>query len=683
MGIGMVPITTTPEALGGETTPPDGGSTGISVVKYDTGRLEPAPFISITKNYDRTQDGTKLGSNYTIRIVGEILSYMGSPDSDGDITSGTTSHVGSETVQINARLASMSRKIEALKKLFSTDGKKFYWQSADGSQECYCYPEVISIEVPEGQWVTTAPYTITLEADTLYGLTSLNDDRFAEYISNATESWDLSPQQPNSTFTIRHGLNAVGKAHYIDGIIPTGAYEYARLWVQSRAGFDDPLVSGSLLQGDYAFHTFLPYNHVREESIDELGGSYSLTETWILSSGSYIDEYTASESINPENLATKSISIQGSVRGFYSGLNNQWQGYNNALSGWNVVKTELSSRANSYISNVNFSNGNVDYDRVEGAINYNYTYDNSPFTGYSEEYTVSRSIDAYNYKVVVGVEGTIQGKINPEESYSIRYDRALSGWLQTQPNLFSRAQQYASGVATLKTTPLTRRVSDGPIQGTINYSYEFDNRENDTYDEDFGITSNYDRDQGITTITVNGSIRGLSSETSGNVDVRYMNASGAFSDLDIYARAQEYAGISFSNQIIGKEIVHQPLQGTISYSYVYNNEPANLFPDAISEVINITDMNEVSIIPIIPIIGSRPVLQNIGSTTEKRRQIGIELVFEPPTGIASYLSAYNTKPDTSSILTALKPTGTTYLISDVENYTIKTRRYTRNAEYIY
>ena len=44
--------------------------------------LIPAPFVNISKDYNKTSDGKKIGSTYTINLEGTILPDKGSPHSD-------------------------------------------------------------------------------------------------------------------------------------------------------------------------------------------------------------------------------------------------------------------------------------------------------------------------------------------------------------------------------------------------------------------------------------------------------------------------------------------------------------------------------------------------------------------------------------------------------------------------
>lgn len=645
----------------------------VSKVRYGgpEGTIEPAPFLGLSKVYNRQPDGSKLSSIYTIRLVGDLLAFRGSPDKDGDLYTGT-GHAPIETVLSDARLAAITRKIEAFDNLFRQDYKKLSWQSADGSQDAHCYPRVVNFDFQPNVWFNRAPYDITLETHVIYGEILLSGE-FSELLASATESWDFNPNGDNETFSVRHTISAAGLSASGEN-----AFSHAFDYVSNNLGFDLTKV-GVSSSGDIDFSTYGPYNHIREEVRDEPSASYSVVESWILAPKTYFENYTKSLQITTDGDATKTVSIQGSIQGFYENLNGYSGAYIEASGAWGSIQGSLLSRAETLSSGVKFKSASVDHNELEGSISYVYTYDNrSVESGVIDDYTINRRYDSSNYRTIVSLEGNIQGQLeDPNEDKSLRYDRALSWWTHIYPDLYNRVSGY---VDNLKQLPLTRQVSDNRYQGSISYNYEFDTREFETYVEEFSVSTSYSRDNGITSISVNGTIQGLS-EGSGILD-RFMNASGAMpSDSDIYARAQIYYPGYFSSNIIGKEIAYAPYAGTIVYTYQYNNEPANLFPNSISEVVNVSDTNSSEVIPVIPILGSSPVLQNISTRTEKRRSIGLELLFLPATG-STYLELYGFKPDTNSFVSGLAPANS-YKIQDIENYSLKTRRYTRNVDYVY
>ena len=52
-------------------------------VMYNGKRLIPAPLVSINKEYQRSPDNTKIGTNFNLTVNGTLLAYKGSPDSSG------------------------------------------------------------------------------------------------------------------------------------------------------------------------------------------------------------------------------------------------------------------------------------------------------------------------------------------------------------------------------------------------------------------------------------------------------------------------------------------------------------------------------------------------------------------------------------------------------------------------
>jgi hypothetical protein len=177
-------------------------------------------------------------------------------------------------------------------------------------------------------------------------------------VEDFSESWSLEPEENTGiTFNpfVSPGLNiirgyrltrnisAVGRTIYgpstISSVGPSVRYE---AWQQAKefieykilADKDGITSNNALNQYDQypklnfesafasgfiglAQYNFGGYNHSRTENIDKTNGSYSITDTWLLSSGTSYESYTASVSSSSENGAI-SVSIDGTIRGLTS-----------------------------------------------------------------------------------------------------------------------------------------------------------------------------------------------------------------------------------------------------------------------------------------------------------------------------------------------------------------------------
>jgi hypothetical protein len=257
---------------------------------YNGQRLIPAPLATIQKRYERADDGEKVGSIFAITLSNEIVAFKGSPDKDRDFwTAG--GYPADESVSGDARLAAILRKQEAIRELFSEDGKLLEIQSDDGSQPMKCNPVVIDINFNEGQWYNTCRYSISLECNTVTvnGI-EIGEDDFTEYLSSTTETWSFETDEEtpesvdlNKIYRLTHTLTAKGKRHYDEtGTLVKSAWEQARDWVLPKLGYNSSFALSSGVNNLPSYYT--GYNHVRNNEVDQRGGSFSCTETWILSS---------------------------------------------------------------------------------------------------------------------------------------------------------------------------------------------------------------------------------------------------------------------------------------------------------------------------------------------------------------------------------------------------------------
>jgi hypothetical protein len=172
------------------------------------------------------------------------------------------------------------------------------------------------------------------------------------------------------------------------------------------------------------------------------------------------------------------------------------------------------------------------------------------------------------------------------------------------------------------------------------------------------ITINQDTgEDDSNTVNIQGTIQGLNTvdgfAASGNA---YFNALSYFTgvvDTGIPSTSYYYArGIlrDFNNPSIIPWLHPRPLTksvatdfnaGTISYTYNYDDRPANLVPGSISESIQISDTYPGELFSVTPVIGrSQPVLQYLNSRSEYKRSLSINLTMGT-TGVLSFGSVNN------------------------------------------
>lgn len=359
----------------------------MSHVQYNSKRLIPAPFVAINKQYEKTGDGQIIGSIYSLVITGKCLAWKGSPDSTGAFWS-SAGYPADENISENSRLGAILRKQEGIRKLFSQQGLSLEFQSADGTTPLKCYPRIISVDFSSEVWNQYFNYTITCEADVVYGLNPV-EDGFVQYLSEASESWsfDTDEDRPETigiprTYRVTHSISARGKSVYnASNVLIKPAWQWARDWALPRMGFDSTIALSSGVNNLPSYYG--AYNNVRNEQIDELGGNYSITETFVLASGQSIEEFTVSARTSLDTGLT-SITIDGQITGLEE-RNNDYSlhksKYDNAVSKFNTIQSLFVTRAQGYSGttvNATPTSTSVGRNPLTGIINYTYEYNDRP-----------------------------------------------------------------------------------------------------------------------------------------------------------------------------------------------------------------------------------------------------------------------------------------------------------------
>jgi hypothetical protein len=372
----------------------------MSQTTYGGKRLIPVQSVNVAKQYATTPDGTKVGSLFNLAVNGTLLSYMGSPSSSGTFWTISGYPSNEPTIQSteSQRLAAILRKQEAMRDLFSDDGLSFEVQSADGSTALRCNPRVKGITFHDGVWHTLCNYTVDLEADIVYGASFIapsGEDSFAQFLQEASEDWNLdlndAPEfvgqntltfQSNQTYRLTHNIAAVGKRFYNDvsGLVKP-AWQWAKEWVQPRMGLDTDRVQavGALNLPAY----YSGFNHLRAETVDELAGRYAITESWILSSGSAIEDFTVTTRRDSQS-AVVNVNVEGRITGFevrnadYGVVTNK---YDSAVSKFNQVSGLALTRAQALTGltlNIVPRSQVIQRFHNQGSIAYTFEYDDRP-----------------------------------------------------------------------------------------------------------------------------------------------------------------------------------------------------------------------------------------------------------------------------------------------------------------
>ena len=358
-------------------------------VIYNSKKIIPAPFVSINKSYDLAEDGTVLGKTYLLEVKIKFLAWMGSPNAAGTFWD-QSGYPPDDTVAPDGLLRSILRKQDAIRKLFADQGKVFEIQPLDGSASLKCNPRVLRIEVPDGHWAANpVDCTVFLEATSLLINDEEDDADIEDYkVSKASDEWGIEIlDEKLNTYRLTHTASAVGKRFYeSDGSEPQTAWENARDYVLFKVGLGlraSRMVAPDVLDTD----TLQAFNYLRNQSLNELTGSFSVSETWLCydpqGGAAAYEEFQVSARTSVEGRT--SVAISGNITGLAKHDNTtrvlQSSRWVNASAKWAAVSPLLLTRAQTISGltlNPTVLSTEVGSNETGGTISYSHEYDNRP-----------------------------------------------------------------------------------------------------------------------------------------------------------------------------------------------------------------------------------------------------------------------------------------------------------------
>lgn len=460
-------------------------------IYYNSKAVIPAPFVSVDKSYDRTADGHKVGSKFIINLKG-TLTCDGSPNSRGEFYTGSGYPPASfqndvEVItSVTQKQKVLQAKIQAIRHLFATDGYAFEVQPWDGSSPMKCYPRVQNLSFSEGQWVDKVEYTVTLEADELFGINNaytndaedaaLDQDFFKDaddnklYLADVSENWQLElvdsdPENVANPFTFRltHNVSATGKRAYDDSGLVSEGWEQAQRWVIPRLGLDNAFLNSTDAMN---LSSMLAFNHVRNENTDELSGSYSVSETWIITKSNAREDFTVSTQTSLETGLT-TVSVEGEVVGLDT-RNSSYviteTRYTAAAAKFTSISGDIFNRAQTYSGvtlNSTLLSSSVGRNPLSGRITYNYQYDTRPtncITGSLAESIVISDKNPTDIFAVIPVIGRAAGPVLQDMGTQTERHRSVSIDISVAP--VSICPSSAANVALLMAASPESEVND-------------------------------------------------------------------------------------------------------------------------------------------------------------------------------------------------------------------------------
>lgn len=439
----------------------------------DSGHVGPFPRYSISREDIATGDGTYIGSKHTITITGTAV--IKEEDTQDMLEAGQRQMriqgEGLTALHFNRNIFPMHSNGKLTIAPYAGLGNNIIFNDA----------RLTGLELPEQNedtaGVQNLEYTFTFEANRESSAKSSNTgagdipDTPDHKLSSAEESWELSPNEGQSSFqgsdvsdnavifktwTLTHTLSATGLKKFESGknLAEDGeAWKQAVKYIETRL-VDDPRESiptdimnntnikskfnafymdkyGDTDNLGYDLYTdFLAFNHVRTVSNDQGAGSCSVTDTWIISEQNQpvTHDIEVSLEVDPEAKGNV-VSVNGTIQGLSTTnpINgNKDDKYTNALTALdavldktfdaalNVYNTAIPSATNP-LRNV-MKAKSVGHSKVSGSITFNVTYDDIPVTTVGaarEEVNITYdNWDSSNQKVaIIGVIDNAGGPV--------------------------------------------------------------------------------------------------------------------------------------------------------------------------------------------------------------------------------------------------------------------------------
>lgn len=456
------------------------------------------------------EDGRPLKPLFNLSVRGAFFADKGSPDANGNFWTASGTYPPDTTSSANSKLGVIIRKQEAMRRLFSNQGRVLYVQTDDGSIPALkCNPRNIRIEFPDGgqgrvSWVDKCDYTITMQADVISiggsgGIGEDTGDLANYHVSKANEEWNIEvADEKNRTYRLTHSLSAVGRLFYsTSGTLDKLPWENAKDYVLNRIGLglDTARMQASGVINGTGLNA---YNYLRTNAINEMGGTFQASETWICfdpgSGAPALDEYTVQ--IRESQEGKKTVTVEGTLTGFEKRHTTNYTlesgRYVTAQAKWAEVQPQIFTRASDisqttlHPTPLQTSEG---HNPVAGVITYNREYDNRPnpmTSGARSEIVNIVSQNQADVYAAIPVLGRLAGPVlqsigtKTPRKRSIQVEILMPAKTQvytpTQPVttgiIFYNIPSYGTGVIFVDRDEEVWNANTGRYNRTVDYTWE-------------------------------------------------------------------------------------------------------------------------------------------------------------------------------------------------------------------
>ena len=567
---------------------------------YGLYEFDPVPLMAISKKYTRKDNENKLIGDIEINFTGTLLPNLGVNAPSGN----------------QSRIVKLRTMQDQLKDALSTDRENLFIVDASGITILNVYPRVESLNFDESILVQKSDYDIS------FSVTEEEQDLFVE---NATDSWETTINE-DGTRTVTHTVSAKGIRGDYGTKLGDTPVNNAKDFVLSKIS-ENP----ALQQFFIDMTSYDSYNHTKQESKSECDGTYSITETWILNTESFIDdrniETSTTFALNGD--PTTVLSITGTIIGLdVADEPTPEDRLAAAQSGFdNTVKAEIGFDAVGVTSKSTTTNA------FAGTLAYS-VETNSSASGVLTNKSIDRSFDR-NDDGSTTQTVTISAEILPQSSGVIQDIIDFVDLNMAAINSINPPFSVGNSVQ------LSRQSSRNDTNKTYSQTNIYIDAANSVFREEVSIDATLDED-GFLNVTVNGTVFGLKDESTTSSEERFSNAETGFNGTVeglILSRAQSIADeftrtlkTTPTTQVLG----HNPKAGTVSYSRTFNDKPEP--PEGIlKQQVEISDSGGDPVVATIPIPGraAGPVFQIMSTRSVFQRTVNIDWTLEEGTSESS------------------------------------------------
>ena len=677
-----------------------------TAIIYDGNRLIPAPRLSFSTTHRRSADHSGVGTESQVVLSGELVGCKGWDFSGGGPAFYTGSNYPDDDANTTCnKFANLVEMKTLLGGLFSIAGdyKWFEIVGCEGLVEKW-RARPSNLEFPEGKWTDIVPYNITLELQQPVESATPPDDIHIDH----TETWGVQFDEENGgIYTLSHALSCQSEetidntsSEIVDG------WKNAKTWMDTRlAGTDYTGSVPSTIKNDFIFGSdgfgltdYTAYNYTVQRSLDEFGGTYSVTETWTLAKDPVFRTWTVAFENPRDDYST--VSIEGEFKSLLDRTATTETAPTNgsaALTAYNTWEsgsgpyTEANQQyvarggcgtlgscpVNKTVTITEESRGDDTAVFGDATRTVQFVYEFSDAEN-DAEVSITRT-SATGILELCETKVTISGQIQGHVCGCATTKLANAVIAYGNINCATQAAAVYSGSGTLIET--SSSYAENERDGTIDFTCEFTDRLDGSGIQQHAqtVATKIDEQDCCSEVTVGGTITPYC--TSGQAQ---MVATGEAAWDAIRPTLVTTAGAYCSQTaVLRSSTVNRNLHtGEISYTYIYRC--CNLCVEgAFSESINITKEFPADVVAIVPVLGRTcgPVIQSKGTKTVEKCTIAIDLLFAKVC-VCSYAKPAGLEATIQGIISSAGCcTGAynTHTERDTESWNPRTGRYTRNV----